>query len=97
MSPREQAPGPRGSPQEPQPPLGAGAALEPFAATAKTLSCGLSIAAEDQGFELVLTFLTDIFKNRHRRAPMWRTAAIRINFREFRKLVRIRRFDYRRE
>ncbi len=43
MSPREHAPGPRGSPQEPQPPLvGTDALLEPLVDTAKTLSCGLN-------------------------------------------------------
>jgi len=49
MSPREQAPGPRGSPQDPQPPgedEGADAAdeaEEPFAETANTDSCGCSL------------------------------------------------------
>jgi hypothetical protein len=38
----EHAPGPRGSPQLPQPPEGAGAADELFAETAKTDSCWAS-------------------------------------------------------
>jgi len=42
MSPSEQAPGPRGSPQEPQGAVEALLPAEPLADTAKTLSCGLS-------------------------------------------------------
>jgi len=44
MSPREQAPGPRGSPQDPQARVGEAEAEddEPFADTAKTESCGSS-------------------------------------------------------
>jgi len=43
MSPREHAPGPRGSPQEPQAPLGDAEAVEPLAETAKTESCRSSL------------------------------------------------------
>ena len=54
MSPSEQAPGPRGSPQDPQAPLedededaevadGLAEDDEPFAATANTESCGASL------------------------------------------------------
>lgn len=46
MSPREQAPGPRGSPQDPQAPRGdedSDGAEEPLAETAKTESCGASL------------------------------------------------------
>ena len=47
MSPREQAPGPRGSPHDPQAPPddGDADADEPFAETAKTESCGSSLVA----------------------------------------------------
>ncbi len=44
------------------------------------------VAAEDQGFKLVLAFLADVFKNRHDVAPVELTAPIRINLRELRKL-----------
>ncbi|HTS34964.1 MAG TPA: hypothetical protein VMH04_04785 [Candidatus Solibacter sp.] len=40
--PIEHAPGPRGSPQEPQAPEGVADVDEPFADTAKTESCGSS-------------------------------------------------------
>src|SRR5712692_10030981 len=42
VSPSEQAPAPRGSPQEPHAPVEAGAPALPFADMANTLSCGLS-------------------------------------------------------
>lgn len=42
MSPSEQAPGPRGSPQDPQAPLADAEADDPLADTAKTESCGSS-------------------------------------------------------
>jgi hypothetical protein len=47
MSPREQLPGPRGSPQDPQAPDDDGNAAgdDPFADTAKTESCGSSLVA----------------------------------------------------
>lgn len=43
ISPREHAPGPRGSPHDPQAPLGDAEADDPFADTAKTDSCGSSL------------------------------------------------------
>src|ERR1700733_126834 len=51
MSPSEQAPRPRGSPQEPQPPLdiGAGELADPLADTANTLSCGLNFLLSHLG------------------------------------------------
>src|SRR6516162_8395049 len=42
MSPREQAPGPRGSPQDPQGLAGRDELEAPFAETANTESCGSS-------------------------------------------------------
>ena len=45
MSPREQAPGPRGSPQDPQARDGDAEGDEPFAETANTESCGSSLVA----------------------------------------------------
>jgi hypothetical protein len=42
MSPREQAPGPRGSPQDPHGPAAGDELAEPFADTANTESCGSS-------------------------------------------------------
>lgn len=45
MSPREQAPGPLGSPQDPQARAGDGDADALLAETAKTESCGSSLVA----------------------------------------------------
>ena len=78
MSPSEQAPGPRGSPQDPQAPRGEGDCEDddPFAETAKTESCGSSFLrvalralgfflAVNQRFEMVIAFLADVFEDRH--------------------------------
>jgi len=45
MSPSEQDPGPRGSPQDPQGEVGAEVPNELFVETAKTESCGSSFVA----------------------------------------------------
>jgi len=51
MSPSEQAPGPRGSPQDPQAPAGLAEFDAPLAETAKTESCGSSLVALHLGHE----------------------------------------------